>query len=134
LYYGSKYSFDQYDGVDYQGYTDLVGLDLRHDFSSYPIDIGLHADMLHSWKAHNYKYSVGPTIGISPVENVWITLGYNFLGFYDRDFEQARYTASGPYLRFRVKFDQNTRITRKKDPPPENLRISERAQSKEVEP
>ena len=110
LYYGSKYSFDQYDGVDYKGYTDLLGIDFRHDFSQYLMDIGFHGDVLHSWGAHNYKYSVGPMIGISPVENAWITLGYNFKGFYDRDFEQARYTASGPYIKFRIKFDQNTRI------------------------
>jgi hypothetical protein len=111
VYYGSKYSFDQYDGVDYKGYTDLLGIDLRHDFSKYLVDIGLHADMLHSWKAHNYNYSVGPMIGVSPIQNAWITLGYNFKGFYDRDFEEARYTATGPYIKFRIKFDQNTKIT-----------------------
>jgi uncharacterized repeat protein (TIGR01451 family) len=111
LYYGSKYSFDQYDGADYKGYSDLLGIDLRHDFTNYLIDMGLHADMLHSWNAHNYKYAVGPTLGISPGKNAWITVGYNFKGFYDRDFEQARYTASGPYIKFRIKFDQNTKIT-----------------------
>jgi uncharacterized repeat protein (TIGR01451 family) len=111
LYYGSKYSFDQYAGVGYKGYTDLLGIDLRHDFSKYLMDIGFHGDILHSWQARNYKYSVGPMIGISPIENAWITVGYNFKGFYDRDFEDARYTAVGPYIKFRIKFDQNTQIT-----------------------
>ena len=111
VYYGSKYSFDQYEGVDYKGYTDLLGIDFRHDFSRYLIDIGAHGDMLHSWHEHNYKYAVGPMIGISPMKNAWITLGYNVKGFYDRDFEEARYTAVGPYLKLRIKFDQNTRIT-----------------------
>lgn len=31
---------------------------------------------------------------------MWLTLGYNFAGFDDKDFAQARYTAAGPFFRF----------------------------------
>ena len=35
-----------------------------------------------------------------------LTMGYNVLGFGDKDFERARYTAAGPFLRFSIKADQ----------------------------
>ncbi|MEK7747501.1 MAG: OmpA family protein [Nitrospirota bacterium] len=109
IYYGSKYSFDQYNGTEYKGYTDLIGFDVRHDIKTW-LDIGLHASRLNSYNDDNYKYAVGPSIGITPVRNGWLSLGYNVSGFYDRDFTRARYTAQGFYFTIRVKFDQETRL------------------------
>ena len=34
--------------------------------------------------------------------------GYNIIGFEDRDFELARYSRSGPFLTFKMKFDQTS--------------------------
>jgi len=45
-------------------------------------------------------------VGYNVVTNFWLTLGYNFAGFDDKDFAQARYTAAGPFLRFTFKADQ----------------------------
>ena len=39
---------------------------------------------------------------------MWISVGYNFDGFRDDDFEASRYTAQGPYIKFRMKADQDT--------------------------
>jgi hypothetical protein len=52
-------------------------------------------------------YSFGVDVGYNLGTNIWVTLGYNFEGFDDSDFEEARYTASGPYLRFSIKADQH---------------------------
>lgn len=109
LYYGAKYAVDSYDGVDYSGYTDILGLEVRHDLKPW-LDIGLQASSLNAWTLHQHAYAFGPMIGASPVENGWITLGWNLRGFTDRDFDAARYTAQGPYLQLRFKFDQNTRF------------------------
>jgi hypothetical protein len=35
-----------------------------------------------------------------------MTVGWNIRGFSDRDFEENRYTRSGPYVTMRMKFDQ----------------------------
>ncbi len=51
-------------------------------------------------------YSGGPSIGIRPFENGWLSLGWNLVGFHDRDFDEERYTRSGPYVTMRLKFDQ----------------------------
>ena len=66
--------------------------------------------MLHSWNAENYQFSAGPSVGFSPIENSWISIGYNVIGFRDQDFDAARYTAQGVIVKLRVKFDQTTRL------------------------
>lgn len=109
LYYGAKYAQDTFDGVEYDGYVDLMGLEIRHDLKEW-LDIGLQASSLNAWEDRAHAYSFGPMVGASPVTNGWITLGWNLKGFSDRDFDAARYTAQGPYLQLRFKFDQNTRL------------------------
>ena len=109
LYYGSKYVLDQIEGIEYSGYTDLTGFLWRHDLTR-RVDIGIRLNMLHAWAANNYDYSWGPMIGVSPFENGWVTFGYNMEGFTDADFSEAGYTATGFYLKLRIKFDQNTRM------------------------
>jgi hypothetical protein len=107
LYYGSKYVFDRFNGADYDGYTDILGVEWRHDVTP-RIDVGFSGSLLHAWDADNYEYAVGPVIGYSPFDNAWISLGYNLRGFDDRDFSSAHYTAQGPFLRLRFKFDQES--------------------------
>lgn len=111
LYYGAKYALDTYDNVDYSGYTDMLALEVRHDVKTW-LDIGLQASTLNSWSTGTRSYSFGPQIGMAPVKNSWVTLGWNLRGFTDRDFDAARYSAQGPYLQLRFKFDQNTRLNR----------------------
>jgi hypothetical protein len=109
FYYGSKYSFDEYDGESYTGYTDLIGAEWRFDLSTW-LDVGLQGAMLHSWTAENYQFSAGPSVGVSPIANSWISVGYNVVGFRDSDFDAARYTAQGVFVKLRIKFDQLTRL------------------------
>jgi len=107
LQYGAKYAFETIDGADYSGYTDLMGFEGRYDLTK-TWDLGLKGSILHAWGCGRYAYSAGPSIGVNVVENAWISLGYNLVGFSDKDFSEADYTAQGPYLRFRFKFDQNS--------------------------
>ncbi len=37
---------------------------------------------------------------------MWLSVGYNVDGFNDEDFIAAEYTAKGPYIKFRMKLDQ----------------------------
>ena len=53
-------------------------------------------------------YGVGIDVGFNIMTNTWILLGYNIEGFEDSDFQAARYTAAGPFLRFQIKADQRT--------------------------
>ena len=107
LYYGSKYVLDSFDDEDYAGYSDILGVEWRFDLSP-RIDAGIRASVLHSWRQGTFSYAFGPTVGFSPFTNAWVSVGYNVRGFHDRDFEAAHYTAPGPYLMLRLKFDQST--------------------------
>jgi len=105
--YGAKYVNENIDEDDYSGYTDLIGLEGIYDVTK-KFDVAFRANMLHSWHSHNCDYGSGLALGYNFAENVWASLGYNFTGFKDRDFSKADYTAQGPYIKFRFKFDQQT--------------------------
>jgi hypothetical protein len=107
LQYGAKYVLETIDGSDYSGYTDLSGAELRYDLGK-DWDIGLHGSILHSWNAGQAVYGAGASLGYNVVQNAWISLGYNLTGFEDKDFSAANFTAKGPFVRFRFKFDQNS--------------------------
>ena len=68
----------------------------------------MRGSLLHSWHGGQFEYSCGPSVGYNIFENAWISAGYNLLGFADKDFSSADYTAQGPYVRMRMKFDQQT--------------------------
>ncbi len=50
----------------------------------------------------------GLSVGHKVAKNAWVSLGYNLTGFYDDDFSRSDFTAQGPFIRFRFKFDQNS--------------------------
>ncbi|HET7655378.1 MAG TPA: hypothetical protein VFK18_00085, partial [Luteimonas sp.] len=107
LYYGSKYVLDTIGSDDYSGYTDILGAEWRFDLTP-KIDVGLRASVLHSWSQDSFSWAFGPSLGFTPFTNAWVSVGYNLRGFNDRDFENAHHTAQGPYMVFRVKFDQQS--------------------------
>jgi uncharacterized repeat protein (TIGR01451 family) len=107
LQYGAKYVFDTIDGRNYDGYTDLTGIEARYNLTE-RWDVGLQASLLHAWNVGQLDYRTGASVGYSLFKNTWISLGYNFTGFKDEDFSAADFTAAGPYLKFRLKFDQQS--------------------------
>jgi len=107
LYYGSKYARFAFDTGNYTGYTDLAGGEFRYDVKP-KWDLGMLASREHSYSAHVTQYSYGLETGWDVGTNMWLSLGYNFTGFYDQDFSANHYTAKGMFLRFRFKFDQDT--------------------------
>jgi uncharacterized repeat protein (TIGR01451 family) len=107
VYYGSKYVLSRFDAQDFKGYTHLLGIEARLDLTTW-LDLGVAGSIRHSLEANNFAFAVGPTIGVTPFANAWISVGYNILGFRDRDFEESRYTRDGFYIMMRLKFDQQT--------------------------
>ncbi|HEY0026931.1 MAG TPA: hypothetical protein VGC35_03585 [Allosphingosinicella sp.] len=105
LFWGARYVADRFGADDIDGLSNVVGADMRFDLSD-TLDIGFAGTVRHGLGTRAVAYSGGPSIGFSPVENGWMTLGWNIAGFEDRDFEEARYTRAGPYVTLRFKFDQ----------------------------
>jgi hypothetical protein len=106
LQLGARYVRSTFDGDRYSGLSTLYGADMRRDLSE-RFDVGVHGSMLNSMSADVSEQSVGVDLGVTVARNVWISIGYNFTGFRDDDFEASRYTAQGPFIKFRMKADQD---------------------------
>ncbi|MGU3389293.1 hypothetical protein [Sphingomonas sp. M1A8_2b] len=107
VYYGAKYVAGRFADDTYDGYIDVTGFELRQDVGT-RFDIGVSGSVQHAWSRGAWSWSGGPSAGVSPAQNMWLTAGYNVSGYRDRDFEDDRYTRQGPYVTMRLKFDQTT--------------------------
>ncbi|NNE58420.1 MAG: DUF11 domain-containing protein [Hellea sp.] len=104
-HYGAKYVSEEIAGQSFSDFTHLVGAETRFDVTE-RIDLGLHGSILTN--GDSFEYSFGPSVGFSPIDDVWISAGYNVEGFKDDDFEAAEYKRDGLYFKLRIKFDQDT--------------------------
>ncbi|MFK7887069.1 MAG: OmpA family protein [Gammaproteobacteria bacterium] len=110
LRYGAKYVQTAVADATYTGFSDLMGVQWRRQFSE-RFDLGLHGNIRHAWRSSVVDYSLGLELGASLATNTWIGLGYNVAGFEDNDFSRSGYLARGPYVRFRIKADQDSLAT-----------------------
>ncbi|MFD1950959.1 hypothetical protein ACFSGX_09295 [Sphingomonas arantia] len=107
LYHGAKYVRGRFAQDAYDGFIQVVGFELRRDIGT-RFDIGLQGSVQHALTRNVVAFAGGPTVGVSPATDMWVTVGYNVAGYRDRDFEADRYTRQGPYVTMRMKFDQTT--------------------------
>ncbi|WP_456391519.1 hypothetical protein [Nitratifractor sp.] len=105
LQYGLKYVIDTIDGSKYRSWTDLAGFDISYDFTE-RWSLGVQGSVLHSYTGKNLDYGGGIYLSTTLMRDTQLSLGYNFAGFDDEDFSTASYRYEGPYLRIRMKFDQ----------------------------
>ncbi len=54
------------------------------------------------------QWGLGAELGYQVQESVWLAVGYNFMGFEDRDFREMEYTDRGLFIRVRFKFDERS--------------------------
>lgn len=106
-FWGSRYVFDRFGADDLKGWSNVFGADIRFDLSE-TFDLGVSGTVRQNPGGRSYAWSGGPVVGISPVKNTYVSVGYNVVGFDDRDYEESRYTRSGPFVTLRIKFDQNS--------------------------
>ncbi|GAB5458124.1 MAG: hypothetical protein Hens3KO_11540 [Henriciella sp.] len=107
FYHGIKYVETDFFGAEASGFTHLIGGEVRHDITP-KIDLGLHGFWTSGEVSKTAAWAAGPSVGFTPKNNIWVSLGWNFEGFEDQDFSAAEYTRSGPYIKLRAKFDRDT--------------------------
>lgn len=107
LYHGAKLVRGDFDGQTRTNLVQVIGAEARLDLTR-RIDLGVNLSLRHAGKGGGTAYAVGPSVGVSPADNTWISVGYNVVGYHDPDFDAAGYTRKGFYVTARVKFDQNT--------------------------
>ncbi len=104
VYYGAKLVRGKLSGDAYDGFIDVLGLDIRKNLGKrFDIAFALSQQTAHDSGVKQMSY--GPSLGFSPKKDVWISAGYNISGYHDPN-AYDRYTQQGVYVTVRVKFDQ----------------------------
>ena len=103
--YAAKWESDESNGLVTSYHAQVVGTRLTWDFAQ-RWDAGLVASVLTGETVSSRQYGVGFEVGYLVAENLWVSAGYNFFGYRDADLSGADYTARGPYVRMRYKFDE----------------------------
>ncbi len=107
IYNGLKYTDASFGDFEATGWTYLLGGELRHDLTR-RFDIGINGSVIHTSATDTTQWSLGPNVGFSPKQNVWLSVGYNVTGFEDRDFQAAEYTRQGVFIKLRFKFNEQS--------------------------
>lgn len=93
-------------------HAQLFGTRVTYDITN-RWSVGAIATMLVG-KGGAKQYAYGLEAGYVLMDNVWVTLGYNFRGFSDDELAGSNYTNRGWVLGVRYKFDED--LFRKDDP------------------
>jgi hypothetical protein len=104
--YATKWSDDVTDVVDSTLDGHMMTTRVTHDINSH-WDVGVDSSALFSDHFNNIQYANGAEIGYMLRMNLWLSVGYNFTGFYDRDLSGEEATRRGPFVRLRFKFDES---------------------------
>ena len=104
--YAAKWSSDDSNGLATRYRAQAVGGRLTWEFAP-RWDAGIVASALIGADASSRQYGVGFELGYLAATNLWVSAGYNFFGYRDADLSGADYTAKGPYVRVRYKFDES---------------------------
>ena len=107
VHLGAKYANQTIDDEEFNGVSYFAGTELIYDVTE-KLDIGFHAGFAKSLNSGITDYVWGPSVGYNVAKNAWFSLGYNVRGIRDEDFGDATFSSRGLYLKFRLKFDQDT--------------------------
>ena len=105
-HYAGKYTEYDAQGITSDNTAQAVYARGLYDISE-RWDIGLQAGTYWNKQADDLSYLVGAEVGYSPMTNLWLSLGYNFMGFEDEDIAYDDTTIEGAYFRLRFKFDED---------------------------
>lgn len=70
-------------------------------------DASVSAGVLWGDNSDGKRWLLGGEVGYLLAQNLWLSAGYNFSGYSDKDLVDSDTTTQGPYLRLRFKFDEN---------------------------
>ncbi len=106
LHYGLKYLKEQLDKESFKTTIDFLNINTLYQINT-KYDIGVHVGSLYNYTNKQASYTYGTQLGYKIEKNSWLGIGYNIKGFKEEDFYSQNQTNQGPYIRIRVKFDQD---------------------------
>ncbi|MDH5301527.1 MAG: hypothetical protein OEW58_09220 [Gammaproteobacteria bacterium] len=107
MQYGAKTVGHTIGSLSYDNVVELIGSELRRDINP-RWDIGVHGRVLRASLQQQQDYNHGFSVGHTFDKYIWLSTGYNFSGFVDKDYSRNNVTRAGPYIQFRMNFDQHS--------------------------
>jgi uncharacterized repeat protein (TIGR01451 family) len=104
--YAAKWTSDKSNGLASKYRAQAVGARGTWEFAP-RWDVSLVTSALFGDSTASRQYGVGVEVGYLLATNLWVSAGYNVLGYRDADLAGADYTAKGPFVRLRYKFDES---------------------------
>ena len=107
--YSAKWVGERIDGARYESLGHLLGVEARHDLADgWDLELHARARQFAFGGERDGIFSVGTSVGRRLFLNTWASVGYNVIGFNDEEFSRSDYTAQGPFVRLRIKLDQDS--------------------------
>lgn len=104
--YAAKWSkLDEYQ-ISSDALTQLLSGRVIYDINE-RWDMSVQAGSLWANRGAGTRYLMGAELGYLLATNLWVSAGYNFLGYQDDELANTSSTGEGAYLRFRFKFDED---------------------------
>lgn len=104
--YAAKRNLDTSSGLSSSAVTQLAAGRGTWDLGK-RWDVGLSTSSIYSLSTSSRQYGAGAEIGYRIMGNMWVSTGYNVLGFRDDDLTGENVTRRGAFVRMRFKFDEN---------------------------
>jgi uncharacterized repeat protein (TIGR01451 family) len=104
--YAIKWNVAGDSGISSTATTQLAGGRATYDLTR-KWDIGVATSTICSLDCSSRQYGMGFETGYRLIGNMWVSTGYNLVGFRDADLAGEDVTRRGAFLRMRFKFDEN---------------------------
>ena len=105
--YGTKWVRENILGDLHKSQADRVSARATWDFAK-GWDASAMASVLRDRASGVAQKGIGLELGYQVKTNLWMSLGYNFSGYTDKDFIGGQSTQKGIFLRLRFKFDEHS--------------------------
>ncbi len=104
--YALKYVRQDQNKLQNSGATQLLGGRAIYDINE-RWDASIQTGLMWSNVSDGQRYLIGAEVGYLLAANLWVSGGYNFIGYRDDDLVDGNTTAQGVYMRLRFKFDED---------------------------
>lgn len=104
--YAMKYLDETYDFIQTSGMTQMLNTRFMYDINE-RWDTSVNTGVMWNNVSDGVRYLAGVEVGYLLATNLWMSGGYNFIGYHDKDLTDGDTTMDGAYFRFRFKFDEN---------------------------
>jgi len=111
--YAAKLSLNSDNALSSSATTQLVGGRAMWDLTK-KWDVGVAASTTYSLGYNSKQYGMGFETGYRLISNLWISTGYNLVGYRNADLTGEDVTRRGAFIRMRFKFDESIFAPREK--------------------